>query len=103
MESAKKAGYSCMWGGISFIPFAIAFRWMETVTKELPVLPFMCMIFFWILIALIAICLLYAVWGLACGYGQKAWDNYAKGADKANREGAIKACREQGLEPPAWL
>jgi hypothetical protein len=103
MESAKKAGYGCLWGGIAFIPFAFAFRWMATETKYLPVLSTMCLIFFWILIAFIVICLLYAVWGLACGYSQSAWNSYAKSVDEANRKGATKACHEQGIEPPAWL
>ena len=103
MESAKKASYGCLWGGIAFIPFTFAFRWLAVETKDLPVLPFMCMFFFWLLIAFIAVCLFYAVWGLACGYSQKVWDSYAKSVDEANRQGAIKACREQGIEPPAWL
>lgn len=92
-----------MWGGIAIVPFAFAFRWMAIETKDLPVLPTMCMIFFWILIAIISVYLFYAVWGLACGYSQKAWGNYAESVDKTNREGAIKACREHGVEPPEWL
>lgn len=103
MESAKKAGYGCAWGGIAFIPVAFAFRWLAIETKGLPVLPTMCDFVFWTLIALISVCLFYAVWGLACGYSQKAWDNYARSVDEANRKDAIKACRESGLEPPAWL
>jgi hypothetical protein len=103
MESAKKAGYSCLWGGIAFIPFAFAFRWMAIETKDFPVLPTICVIFFWILIAFVVICLFYAVCGLICGYSQKSWNSYAESVDKADREGAIKACRDQGVEPPVWL
>lgn len=103
MESAKQAGYGCLWGGLAFIPFAFVFRWMAIETKDLPIWSTMCMIFFWLLIAFIAICFFYAIWGLACGYSQKAWDSYTKNVDKQTREGAIKACREQGIEPPVWL
>ena len=103
MKSAKKAGYGCLWGGIAFVPFAFVFRLLAIETKDLPVLPTMCMFYFWILIAFIAVCLFYAVWGLACGYSQTAWNSYAKSVDEANKKGAIKACRDQGAGPPAWL
>lgn len=103
MKSAKKAGYGCLLGGVAFFPFAFVFRWLAIETKDLSVLPTMFMTFFWMLIALIVICLLYAGWGLICGYNKSAWNSYAKSVEESDRKGAVKACRDQGVEPPPWL
>jgi hypothetical protein len=92
-----------LWSGLSLIPFAIAFKWLEGITKPLPVLPMFCAFLFWLIVALMAIWFLYAAWGLACGYSPKAWSNYESSQNEALRQGAISECKRQGIDPPAFL
>lgn len=62
-----------------------------------------CAFLFWLIVSLMAICFLYATWGLACGYSKKAWNDYESSQNEALRQGAIKECKRQGIDPPAFL
>lgn len=103
MDAARKAGWFCLFGGLAFVPFAAMFRWMAVYMAGLPVLSTFCMVCFWLVVALIVISLLYAGWGLACGYSQAAWDAYARQVQDETVRGAMEFCRLQGIEPPSFL
>ena len=103
MKSARSAGWSMLGYGFLLIPLAIASKWLGGFTDPLPVLPMFCAFLFWLIVSLMAICFLYAAWGLACGYSQKAWNDYESSQNEALRQGAIKECKRQGIDPPAFL
>jgi hypothetical protein len=75
MKSARKAGWGCLGWGITFIPFAVIFHWLSTGTG---INSIVAQVVFWVLVAIIAACFLYAAWGLACGYSKGAWEKYEK-------------------------
>ncbi len=100
MSSARSAGWLCLWGGLAFIPFAAAFRWLAVVTRSVPGLPGICTVLFWTVLGIVAICLAYAAWGLACGYNRTAWNAYARHAQKDTEKGAADACLRAGVKPP---
>jgi len=103
MKSARKAGWSSLWNAIGFSPLLLAFNWFANETASLPVLSSVCTVLSWMTIACIAVHLYCAVWGLAYGYSQKAWNAYVRKSEESTKKLVERACREQGLEPPAWL
>ena len=73
MDEARKTGR------FFFISYIVLFFLSWIVSRlyifvlEIPVFPIECIIVMILLIVLGALCLLYGMWGLTCGYIQSAW------------------------------
>lgn len=102
MKFARRAGYCSLMSALVFAPFAVVFRLLAVQTAGTMLAP-VCMAVFWLVVILIAACLFYAVWGLACGHSRTAWDTYAAAVDRQTRANAVRECERQGIEPPSWL
>ena len=95
MEFARNAGWSFV--GWSFLEGLVLFSayFTKSVIPDILILGIYMNIIIGVIWALFSICAFYAVWGLLCGYNQKAWDNYVKDDREATTEGAKRACIEQ--------
>jgi len=105
MQAAKEAGYMSLLGVVVLVPCALAFRWMAQVSAAafVPVIPFMCMALFWLLMLISVVYAFYAVWGLACGYNTGAWQAYERMQAEATKKIILAECLKMGIEPPSWL
>lgn len=58
MKEARSAGWTCLVGGLVFIPFAIVFRWQASLFSAWPLVHWLIMAFSWINVTLVIIFLL---------------------------------------------